>query len=557
MADSLESVNAMNAKSKRIEVRMMNVKERNPTPTMSVFGMHAVSKTGHYTWAEDVVFGDAAPRKKQMEALRKKWQEGSTFSLSNMTVKKKQDKFNGCPHGWVLNLGAPGLKAAPLTGAFAEAIPTAMEPPVTMTDLTQMSTSQVVDFHAFVMHVADPVRTKDKNLIEVTLADATKTTMKMTFWEEAVTMVPANAQGKILYAFDVYLVVETNGSLHLTPRKDSILLLADGKLPKAKALLESSITTTQITDADVTSLSKYTERDYKNCPAEETCIADVHESMRHKDDLSEKLFEIPAALIALEDPDHVLNKEGIRIYASITISDFSGTTSGALTQEPALILSATKDLKHFIDLATKGCLSFSRGRIRLRRAPNKDNVLKLTLVAAVPRLFEITLPQRISPNDERLIPTTLSNVSASVSGKLTVTIKGKSLLATGVLAVVKATQEADTVQREDAFAIQNTVKDCLATGSTPKEYLAVTTAMIARLSRYTIAPGTCALVHVTNIENGALIVADMWQLAGENPDLAPFEAEIAAAEIALSPQEPDASPPPAKRLRLTFDEPHA
>ena len=557
MADSLESVNAMNAKSKQIEVRMTNVKERNPTPTMSVLGMHALSKTGHYTWAEVVVFGDAATRKKEMEILRKKWREGSTWTLSSMTVKKKQDKYNGCPHGWVLNLGAPNLKTTPLTGTSAEAIPTAVEPPATVKDLTQMSTSQVVDFHAFVMHVAEPVRTKEKNLIEVTLADATKTTMKMNFWEEAVNMVPENAQGKILYAFDAYLVHEARGGLHLTPRKDSTLLLADGELPKAKALLESSITTTHLTDSDVTSLSTFSERDYKNCPAEETCIAAVHESMRHKEDLQEALFEIPSALIALEDPDQVLNKEGNRIYTSISISDFSGTTSGALLQEPALILSATKGLKHFTDLAAKGCLSFSRGRIRLRRAPNKDNVLKLTLVAAVPRLFEATLPQHVSPNDARLIPTALSNVSASISGKLTVTIKGKPLLATGVLAIVQATQEADILQREDTFSIQNTVTDCLATGSTPTEYKAVTTAMISRLSRYIITPGSCALVHVTNIENGALIVADMWQLVGENPDLAPFEAEIAAAESALSPQEPDAPTPPAKRQRLTFDEPKA
>ena len=63
-----------------------------------------------------------------------------------MTVKKKQDRFNGCPHGWVLNIGAPSLKAIPLMGDAADAIPSAVEPPVTVKDLTQMSTSQAVDF---------------------------------------------------------------------------------------------------------------------------------------------------------------------------------------------------------------------------------------------------------------------------------------------------------------------------------------------------------------------------------------------------------------------------
>ena len=77
--------------------------------------------------------------------------------------------------------------------------------------------------------------------------------------------------------------------------------------------------------------------------------------------------------------------------------------------------------------------------------------------------------------------------------------------------------------------------------------------MVARLHRYSIAPGTCALVHVTNIENGTSIVADTWPVAGENPDLAPFQAEVAAAMLSLTPAEPDAPPQPEKRLRLAFD----
>ena len=275
--------------------------------------------------------------------------------------------------------------------------------------------------------------------------------------------------------------------------------------------------------------------------------------MRRLDDLSEKLFEIPSALISLDDPDQVLTQECDRIYAAISISDYSGSTSGAMIQEPALILSGAADMKHFTDLVEKGCLSFSRGRVRLRRAVNKKNVLKLTLVAAVPRLFEANLPQRAPPNDGRLIPVALSSVSASISGKLTVSINGRPFLATGVLAVVKGTREANTLLRDDTFAIRNTVKDCLAVDSAPTEYTAITTAVVARLHRYSMAPGTCALIHVTNIENGALIVADTWPVACETPDLASFQAEVAAAILSLTPAEPDAAPPPEKRLRFAFD----
>ena len=68
--------------------------------------------------------------------------------------------------------------------------------------------------------------------------------------------------------------------------------------------------------------------------------------MRRLDDVSEKLFEIPSALISLDDPDKVRSQEGDRIYAAISISDYSGSTSGAMIQEPAPILSGAADMKH-------------------------------------------------------------------------------------------------------------------------------------------------------------------------------------------------------------------
>ena len=78
MTDSLESVNAMNAKSKQIQVRLVNVKEKHATANLSVFGVHVVTSTGQYTWAENLLFGDEASRKKQLDILRKKMTPGST-----------------------------------------------------------------------------------------------------------------------------------------------------------------------------------------------------------------------------------------------------------------------------------------------------------------------------------------------------------------------------------------------------------------------------------------------------------------------------------------------
>ena len=482
MADALETVNTMNAKSKRLNVRFVNPVAWSPTDKMSIFSGRVVTKTGYYTYAESVIFGNTDKRKKETDALMKKWTDGSTWALTNVVVKKKNDNYYGGPHGFILNIGAPSLKAAKLTGADADAIPKVVEPPLTVSNVTDMSTPQVVDFHAFVLDVPDSKTVKNKQLLEVTLADAAKKTIPLNFWEEAVDIMPRDAKGKVLYVFNAYLVIEESGGRHITIRKGTTVVIADGGLPKATALLQSGLSDADAADADVSSLSTGgSRRDYKSTPGEDACVADVHASMGNKKNASEVLFDIPSALIALEDPDNLLTQDQKRIYAPISISDFSGTTSATLTEEPALVLSSAIDMNDFVDLASKGSLSFARGLIRVRRAPSKENVLKLTVVAAVPRLFDEVVPRPVHLNDARIIPTILSRVTTSASGKLTVACNGKAFLAAGVLIMAKATREADTVARGDTFAIQNFVKDALASEPTPKVYRAETTSMLARI----------------------------------------------------------------------------
>ena len=324
-------------------------------------------------------------------------------------------------------------------------------------------------------------------------------------------------------------------------------------LPKAAALLKSGIKDKDVSDADLKNLSKTAGRDFMVCPAEDANIADVLESLNDKMDLSDKLFEIPSVSIALSDPDKLLTQDAARIYALVSISDYSATAPAVLLQDPALLLANTKTMEKFTDMAGKGCLNFSRGHVRMRRAPNKDGAIRLTVVAAMPRLFETPLPAHPLPNDERVIPSRLANVRPSASGKLLVMLGKKEVLATGVVAAVEATEEPDTVKREESFAIKNIVKDCLATEDSPKEYTAMTTAVIARLTRYALAPGICALVHIAGIEEGTLIVADVWQFSRDKHDLAIFQAEVDAAKTALETDIATDEERQPKRQRLSFD----
>ena len=112
---------------------------------------------------------------------------------------------------------------------------------------------------------------------------------------------------------DCILVREESGGFHLTPRKDTRWIVADGKAPLAKAMLESGIKNASITDTDLTKLSKQTNRDFKTGPAFLACIGDASLAEALKDDDTEVLMEMPSTLLALEDPDQVCTKGGERV----------------------------------------------------------------------------------------------------------------------------------------------------------------------------------------------------------------------------------------------------
>ena len=565
MADALETVNGSNCKSKRVDARILSPQHKSPTDNMTVFTVTLVTKSGRYTVGEDVLFGDKKQREAKLAEAKKKWCHNSTWTFTNMTVKKKQDKFHGCPHGWILNLGAKGLKATPLKGPTANALPKEVEPPQTTFDLKDLSASQVVDFHAFVLQIKPSEKRKNKDIVEVVLADGAKVTLPFNFWEESIDTIPKQAEKQILYAFGAYLVKEESGGIHLAPRKDTRFEVASGNLPKAKEILTSGIKDVQADDKDITSLSKQSLRNFHDAEAVPACIKDMHDAMDLKEDKTERIFEVSSAMLTLGDPDQLLTKDGDRIYTNVTVSDFSASVAAILLQEPALILSNTTSKEQFVEQAAQGHLAFARGHLRLRRAPGKDEIPKLTVVCALQRLFEVPSITEVTAHDARIVPVNLSVISTSTSGKLSLDINGTKVLAAGALAVVKAIQDADTIQTENGFGIVNHVKDAAAIeeDSNNKVYHAVTSAVLARLHRYALSPPAVALVHITNIIGDEFVVADVWQLPPGEPDLIVFRQEIDAAAAALqgaATKKRKAKAmedifPDAKRVHKTFDSP--
>jgi hypothetical protein len=368
----------------------------------------------------------------------------------------------------------------------------------------------------------------------------------LNFWQENIANVPQGIEKKVLYAFGAYLV-NKDDSLHLAPRKGTRWVVASGDRPRAKALLNAGLAGASKTDAGVTSLNKGgSNRDFTTCPAVPACIGDVAMSMTPKMQQDDVVFEVPGVLAAIEDPDRLLTQDGARIYARVSLSDFGASTTAVITEEAALALTNTKTKEQFLEQAAKGCLAFSRGHIRIHRAPTKDGVIKLTVVCAKPRIFEVPSVENVLFSDGRVVPVSISAISPSPTGKLSLSIAGTHVLAAGALAVVKATQEPDTVTRDDSYAIKNFVKDAI--DGSPTIYSAVTTTILSRLNKYALAPDATALVHITSINDKELVVGDVWQLSGDDPDLTVFKQELEFVAKVLT------APPSNKRKATTVSE---
>ena len=117
-------------------------------------------------------------------------------------------------------------------------------------------------------------------------------------------------------------------------------------------------------------------------------------------------------------------------------------------------------------------------------------------------MFEVPAYHRAPANDERVVPTTLASISIATFGKLAIQVGGEKVLAAGAVAVVKAVQEADTVQREGSCVIKSLVQDAMEKDPQRKDKVCkpLTSAVQSRLHRYAHNPPQVALVHIAHVD---------------------------------------------------------
>ncbi|CAK0908456.1 unnamed protein product, partial [Prorocentrum cordatum] len=319
------------------------------------------------------------------------------------------------------------------------------------------------------------------------------------------------------------------------------------------------------------SLSVHDSTNYKDGPAVSSTSAILDVLLHSKAVAPDKLFEIPAAFFSLSDTENLLTKAGDRVWASVRMSDYTGSVDAKITEAAALALTGRADKAEFQDEVAQGSMTWSRARVRAALAASPGgkgdqvNEPRLAIVCAEPCLFDVTVPLLAPQNDSRLAPTTARAISMSATGKLCVAIGPARFLTSGAILFVEATKDPDTTPRDDGFAITSYVTDVAETDTEQKTAWKATTACpTRRLGRHALTKKDRALILVTfvNATDSELAVADMWKLApGIDPDA--FTAEIAAATDVLTNRltrakrkaDDDLSDffgPTAKRIHETF-----
>ncbi|CAK0788231.1 unnamed protein product [Prorocentrum cordatum] len=493
MADKLETVSKRNCGTKVVHVRVFNPKVHTTQKNADVFTCVLVSESGFYYIAEQMVWGDTpAARARTTKALTDKWTPRSSWALSKLTMVRKKDAFHGSPHPCVLQLTNKTMVAKVLPPQQANKLPNEVEPSMGIHDVFELSQDQAVDLYGFVTDISTEGTFKGKKLAQQL------------------------HNKEPVYIFGAYLVKSDNGGAHLTVRSSTIFTQPTGSSPKVAVMLAAGVR--DIAKDDLTSLSACDSTNYKDGPAVSSTSAILDMLLHSKAVAPDKLFEIPAASFSLSDTENLLTKAGDRAWASVRMSDYTGSVDAKITEAAALALTGCADKAEFQDEVAQGSMTWSRARVRATLAASPGakgdqvNEPRLAIVCAEPCLFDVTAPLLAPQNDSCLGPTTARSISMSATGKLCVTIGPARFLTSGAILLVEAAKDPDATPRDDGFAITNYVTDVAETDAEQK------TAWTGRL----------CLVTFVNATDSELTVADMWKLApGIDPDA--FTTEIAAA----------------------------
>ena len=172
----LKSLNTSNASTKVLTFEVRDpIKRSPPGKQMTIVNCKLLHASGLYTLGEAVLFGNETTRNKTADTILAKFTHGTQYEFSNISATRKNPQFHHCPHNYIINLGAKTFKVEKKKERVPE-MPKVLEPGLSVSEITKLTVSQMVDAFAYCAEVKSQKDIESKSgkknsVVEVILRD--------------------------------------------------------------------------------------------------------------------------------------------------------------------------------------------------------------------------------------------------------------------------------------------------------------------------------------------------------------------------------------------------
>ena len=327
------------------------------------------------------------------ESAKRKFQKGTIWKVSKVSLAKQPQKYLGCSCKVVIDMNTSTFQAV-LQSTMK--LPVQATPPEDLATLLQCHEHQVVDVIALVAEVSDPERKTtpygDRLMVDVTIMDDSDTNgaarSKFTAWFPTTPKPGADGQlpdlvqsvqdRKPVAFFDLVSHREKstasasehadNSKTILKTSRDKFTFAVCSEGAKAERLESNANRILSLDDAQVTVVSelptfvRQDAIDYQSVDSTLTVCRLLHYTIQAGPALMNEdptVFQINhARIIEPKGGEKLLTNEGNRLFPSVRVVDSTGTVELRIREKALLELSGIDEQEEFIRLASTGALNF-------------------------------------------------------------------------------------------------------------------------------------------------------------------------------------------------------
>ena len=330
--------------------------------------------------------GSSVAAQQNFKAHVEKFQTGTIWSMSRITLSSEKAEYVGSPVKVVIDLTKTKLSPVLESAAFPR-MPT---PPESLATIVQLTRQQKIDFLAL-MHTGEKhrsVTTKsgERNVIDVTFLDGSKLangkmvtiTTSMFFPKTKAgdaSLEKLRARDNKSVAVFGAMCSQVDGKVNVSLGPEAYWLSCDsGAKAERLAALGQESRSQQDVEEIATQWTPQEARNFKAETATQTTCALLNTILNQNDSTQEMLFQLNhVRVIEPGCGETIKTNDGARLFVPVRIMDYTGVVNLRMRQQAALELSGIDSVEEFGKACSEACLRFpllSSVRVYVRSKPH-------------------------------------------------------------------------------------------------------------------------------------------------------------------------------------------